>query len=303
MRKYALYFIAALATAVLTVSCSNDDGGVELDYHDPTVFFMPSDTATDSISILRRQFYEDTGSYLLFNDTLQNYFTGKDYLNISRYFTETVDIGYSVGQTSSTSTIYTYTYFTDYKDCKEVVDYMKKFILPHFNKGLMPFSWMIAKVITSRNRNSTSGNISRPFAVTGQRCIGLACNNLQYLHTDAQKQLLANRHLNVIVSKLASDNSSMFSDFYAFGQSYYNTWTGSTVETEVDSICRSHGFISHGSQFKNYYPSQSADLSAFTTLALTSTDESIRQQYGDNTIILQKVQIVREILEQLGYIF
>lgn len=303
MRKYALYFIAALATAVLTVSCSNDDGGVELDYHDPTVFFMPSDTATDSISILRRQFYEDTGSYLLFNDTLQNYFTGKDYLNINRYFTETVDIGYGIGQTSSTSVTYTYTYFTDYKECKEVVDYMKKFILPHFNSSLKPFSWMIAKVITSHNRNSSTGRVSRPFAVTGQRCIGLACSSLPTLRTDAQKQLLANRHLNVIVSKLATDNSSMFSDFYAFGQSYYGRWTGVYDENEVDSACRAHGFISHNYQVQTWYPSQSTDLGSYTTLVLTSSDERIRQLYGDNPIILQKVQIVREVLEQLGYIF
>lgn len=75
MRHYFIYILAL--TACLTIAgCSNDDG-LAPSYADKNRF-MATDSATNAVSALRNKFYWETGSYLLFNDTLRHETIGTD---------------------------------------------------------------------------------------------------------------------------------------------------------------------------------------------------------------------------------
>ena len=94
MKKIYISILSGIVLSSLA-SCAKEDEPV-LQYTDPAVTFMPADDATDEISELRRQFFQQTGTYLLFNDTLQHRCIGKDLNGEEVYFTELLDIKYEI---------------------------------------------------------------------------------------------------------------------------------------------------------------------------------------------------------------
>jgi len=290
-----------IASMLLGTSCGSEDELVS-EYHDPSDFFVPDEDATDETSQLRRSFYEQYGSYLLFSDTLQHRLLGKNINGDDVYMTETIDIAYNVGQSTSGGNKYSYTYLYDIAQQKAAVEYLERFILSHLSKQMKPFSWFLAGNITAK---TNSGNTLRPYAVIGQRCFALALAQLNSLHTDAQKQMLANRQLVIVLGGLVNNHIDRFSDFFAVSGSSYGTYFGSGLTAaERRELLYSHGFTSaSGSSGDNYYPKQNEDLNAFATIAVNYTDESISRQYGDYPLIMQKIRIMKNTLEELGYIF
>ena len=65
---------------------------MEPDYKNPSDYFQPAADDNSEEAQLRRKFFADYGSYLLFNDTLQNVYLGKDINGDPRYFVETIDL-------------------------------------------------------------------------------------------------------------------------------------------------------------------------------------------------------------------
>ena len=98
MKKKYIYILSLLAGIILSISSCSKEADPTFDFTDPRDGFAPADDATDEISVLRRNFYNETGSFLLFNDTLRHDYIGKDLNGEDRYFTELLDIKYEVHQ-------------------------------------------------------------------------------------------------------------------------------------------------------------------------------------------------------------
>ena len=75
MRHYFIYILAL--TACLTIAGCSDDDELTPSYADQNRFFA-TDSATNPVSAMRNEFYRETGSYLLFNDTLRHEAIGTD---------------------------------------------------------------------------------------------------------------------------------------------------------------------------------------------------------------------------------
>lgn len=276
-------------------SCSDENS--DISYEDPTNFFMPAADATDELSVVRRQFKEEQGSYLLFNDTLQHYYIGKDINGDNQYFTELLDVKYSVGGNLSTKDKYTYTYLNE-DMCIAATEYLKKFLIPHFSTKLRPFSWFLCGSITGKN---TNGNLVKPYALSGERTIVLACGQLSSLNTDARKQQLASRHLLTVIGNLASNNASAFSDFTEICSKYYKTMLNKPTDVSANDYVRSYGFASSTQTIT--FPTQEDDISSFATMVITYTDEQIEKIYAKYPIVIQRAKLFKADLISLGYKF
>lgn len=297
-----VYRLIFSVTAVIALVSCNSDEDLTSRFKDPTPNFLPADTATDAISQLRRDFYEKNGSFLLFNDTLQHEYLGKDINGDDRYFTELVDINYYTTQTLTASEHYVYKALRTDELKKSATDYLERFIIPHFGKNLYPFSFLLTGTITCLENNSNKYK-SSPFAVSGQRCIALACSQLPSLRTDNQKKMLANRHLLVIVGRVASNNSSKFSAFTDICSGYYNRDLLNIPDGyDMTSYLRSLGFLGAGKS-KVSYPSQSEDFDAYTSLAISYTEENVKKIYGDYPLVLKRYYLFKEALSSLGFIY
>ena len=296
-RKFYILSLILVGTALGITSCSKEDDPT-FEFTDPRDGFMPADDATDEISVLRRDFFHETGSYLLFNDTLRHDFIGKDLNGENRYKTELLDVRYEVGQTNSATYKPTYSYLQTTEDCAKAVEYLKTFILPHLSSSLQPFSWFMTGNIYDQN---VYGTTIRPYAISGQRSIVLACAQLKTLKTDAQKQQLAKRHLLAIAQNLAYNNSPSFSDFCAVSSNYYNTNLVVPEGETTQSYVRGLGFLNITSAAS--FPSLSDDINAYASLIINYTDEQIEKTYGDYPLIISKAKMFRADLEKIGYIY
>lgn len=294
MKKIYISILSGIVLSSLA-SCAKEDEPV-LQYTDPAVTFMPADDATDEISELRRQFFQQTGTYLLFNDTLQHRCIGKDLNGEEVYFTELLDIKYEVGQTSKPSSPYSYTYLNT-ENCKKALEYLNKFILPHFSERLRPFSWMLINTIKGKVNNEDT----YPYAVAGQRGVVLACSELKNLKTDNQKQQLAKRHLLVIVQNLSGKNSASFNDFNLVSEKYYNaSYTLDEGQTKADAL-RSKGFLSSVNAGK--YPTKDEDFNSFASLVISYPMSKIETTYAKYPLVVKKAKLFEDVLIQLGYIY
>ena len=104
MKQYI--YISLLLLAGCLCACQEED----LNLADLENVFLPSPNATDESSELRRNFYEATGCYLLFNDTLRHEYGGVDAYGNPYYDTELLSLGWNYISGSSNPTRYVYEY-------------------------------------------------------------------------------------------------------------------------------------------------------------------------------------------------
>lgn len=287
--------------AAALTACSSEDT-LTPDFQNPSANFMPAADDQSAEAQLRRQFFNETGSYLLFNDTIQRQLLGTDINGQQRYFIETVDLTYSVGQSGTMNSTYSFTLLSSQEQKQLVTEFMRHYVLPHLTGKLRPYSWFLCNVITSYT--NTYSTPSKPYSVSNQRCIAVAGNFLiQRERTETQQQQYAQRILNGVVGQLATNNSSAFGEFYKYSANYYSidySRLGFDERPSQTDLYRL-GFLS--STGVSSFPSMTTDLSVYALLVIQYDDEQIAKQYGSYPIILEKAAIVRRILKELGYIF
>ncbi len=295
MKNYITLLVVA-AMSVTLFSCSKEDTPTP-QFHSPAPFYMPADTAMDATSQMRREFYKNTGSYLLFNDTIQKNYIGTDINGDDVYTTETIDIGYYIGFEYSSSDTYTYTYLTDYETQKEMTDYVNDYVLYHFKGSMKPFLYFICNTITVKFR---AGNTSTPYASSGQRGVAIATNYLlQRKRTEAQKKAYAERIINAVIGQLANNFSEDFTDFYTYSSAYYNTMWSSYGDNQAEILARL-GFIGSGNMGV-YCPSQSDDLSQYALATVQYSQEEWEKKYADYPVIIAKYKFVKRVFTEHGF--
>ena len=299
LRHLRIGFLAGLLLCLFMLGCKKDE--VEVDVKDVTQPFLPAPTDNSEEAQLRREFFSAYNSYLLFNDTLQHYETGKDINGEPHYFTEVLDITYEVGMSTTTNNKYTYTLLADMEQKRVAVAYVQEYLLPHITGKLMPYSWLLVDKIT----REFIGAITSPVAITGQRSVVIACNSLSR-RTEAQKLQYSRQVMNAIIAKLASDNVDAFEEFFAVSASYYDkTFTAPKTSAENTAMLNEAGFIESGQQYgskvNGLYPSQEIDMSSFSRQVAALTPEAFGKKYANFPLVMRKYEIMRNILMGLGY--
>ena len=288
------------ATTVLT-ACGSEDA-LTPDFKNPSANFMPATDDQSAEAQLRRQFFSQTGSYLLFNDTIQRQLLGTDINGQQRYFIETVDLTYSVGQSGTMNSTYSFTLLQTQEQKQQVTAFLQQYVLPHLTGRLRPYSWFLCNVINSYSDNASAP--SKPYSAGNQRCIAVAGNFLILRErTETQQQQYAQRILNGVVGQLAANNSSAFGEFYKFSAAYYSvdySKLGYDSRPSQADLYRL-GFLSSTSI--SSFPSMNTDLGVYALLVIQYTDEQLAKQYSSYPIILEKTAVVRRIMKELGYVF
>lgn len=293
--------LAACTLALALASCAKEDALMP-DFSNPSDNFAPKADDQSPEAQLRRQFFSQTGCYLLFNDTIQRELLGTDINGQPRYFTETVDLTYTVGQSASIMMKYSYTYLQTMEQKQQLTDFLQQYVLPHLTRKLRPYSWLLCSIINSYKDSYSSP--SQPYAASNQRCVAVAGNYLlQRERTDAQKEQYAKRILYAIVGQLATNQSSAFEEFYQYSADYYDKdysafgFTGTPTTAELNQI----GFL--GSTAISSFPSMTTDLSTYALMAIQYTEEELAARYANYPIVQKKAAIVRKVLIELGYVF
>lgn len=294
-------YIALILASVVAISCSEDD--VTSSLKDTTVPFLPASNDQSEEAQLRREFYRDYASFLLFNDTLQHYPLGRDVNGDIYYFTEVLDLNYQVGMSTAATEKFSYTLLDEDEHKQIAVQYLKDYLLVHLTGKMRPYSWLLVNKI----QRDFSGTISSPYAAAGQRAVVIACNVLPRL-SDAQKVQYTAQVMNTIIAQLAVDQAEAFVEFLQISSSNYNgTFTKPATKAENTRRLNEAGFISRGTNDLNQeddglYPSQEQDIKAFSRLVAANSEETLAVRYADYPLVVQKCVIMRKTLTSLGYV-
>lgn len=299
MFRYTFIALCLAALSFSVTGCGNDDNdALVIGYKNPADMFRPSDDDTTRVAQLRRDFFNETGVYLLFTDTIQHEYIGDDINGDPQYFTETIDMTYNVGQTSANSASYSFTYLTKYSDQKMTADFAREYLLNHITGRLRPYSLFLGRVINGVNDR---GAALRPTALTNQRCIAVASSYLTLRNrTDAEKKNFAQTVINAIIAQLAQNNIHEFDKFFSYSSRYYNVDYSTLGIEGTEKVLLNYGFV--GTPGLSSCPSRENDLNVYASMAVRYTPEEFVKRY-DTPIVINKFNEMCNVLSHLGYVF
>lgn len=305
MKNYAIYGLFALMTAgFATTSCSDDDEVLvpSTGYVD-NKFAVPDD-ATGPEADLRRQFYKDTGVFLMFDDLLSHEYVGKDAFGNDVYKDERIDFLYNL--TSMGSTPPEMELLTDYNDMKAAAEIVKKYIYPRIEGGnLLPFSILPVKSIVVEEDNYPY-NIVVSKTVSCWRCLGIAVGEWLELPEDEREQYGLEVLYDLISSKFtsSSDEAEAFCDLsYEYSGEYLEDLDGNWDGNDL-SIVYECGFLSYiDGWWGAYLPYTSEDFTQYLKAVMYRDENDFMEEFGEYPLVVTKYNMIKDALISLGYKF
>lgn len=306
MKKY-LFPLVAVTLCTLVAACGGEDD-LEPTYADDNRF-VAADSLTNPVSALRSEFYRETGSYLLFNDTLRHDSIGIDANGHTVYATELLDVSYNM-TSNGTETAFKYDYLTRLSDMQRGVDFLKGYVLPHLGTKLKPFSWLLVNHIT---RYTVTDGVyaydAEPQFAVGPRATALAIEGLQDMDADSQKDYAATVLVDLMGSRMAALSAATLSPFTQYANGLYEKNVDNPHYDNEGNLEDMHqagfldGYYTWGFLIWGKYPAQSDDIVAFVKLVLTQSAEEVSETYADYPTIISKYNAMRALLVSLGYVF
>ena len=308
MKKIYLYLMVALITIPFAACSDNEDTTPSYaDYNK----FAPADDDQSAEAKIRRDFKEQTNSYLIFNDTLSKERTGDDMYGNSVYKIETLDINFSqVG--SGNSYIYTYEYIKDDAEKQKAANFVASKLAQKMG-GMMPFSIMLVERIycwTKDNNgnlipasNKTYHIVPNPTFVLGNRCLAISIENGEAFDDDNY----FNSMLEDLVYKKLSAESSYMQDFYDVIENYqhvarsYKDDLGYELGIN-DDLARSLGFAKDYSRYW-FTDDKEQDAREFLKYLLAESMSQIESEFAAYPICLKRFSLLRSKMIEKGYNF
>ena len=292
--KHIYYFLILCAASTLW-ACSEDDltpiGSINN--------FLPDPEATDEESVLRREFFEENGFYILFNDTLSHELLTVDSEGDPYYRTETVDPNWQLtGYDSYTSYRFVYCQSMDQK--RERAEFVSGLAKRMEKINLTkPYSVLVVdSIITTLDSYGDIIVQSLDFC-TSLRCFIIALPEIEGTEEE-QDMLIANMAGGGIALKYAGNLQSFYDlAIDEWGYSMYNEYNNG--ESSMEEYYEIGFWVPAGAD--EYYCTQGEDVASYIHLLLTMTDEEVYQRFSRYDIVLQKYEIIKEVTALAGMKF
>lgn len=274
--------------------------------------FLNTYGSSDTDLALQNTFFEKNNIYVLFNDTLRKTQVGYDADGNPYYDVKRVDVGYGMNTSLNENIAHLdFDYMTDDNEKKDGVDFVNDMVLPSLGESLRPFSFLLVNKIRYYSGYGTMKE-SNPIVYSGWRCTALALSGISDL-SDAEKKEYKNNFLQTIVSNMISTvDQSLFDKFYSYCAAYYSTYAMyDAAEAFIQQYPSMYdvGFLSAYSYGKPYgfyiynFKAKSYDLEDYTNALFEMPEEEFMAQYGQYPIVVEKYNILKKIIEDLGVIF
>lgn len=307
MKRYI--YIGMFLLAGCLCACQEEDlnlGGLDN-------VFLPPSNATDEISELQREFYETTGVFLLFSDTLRHEYGGQDAYGNPYYNTELLNLGWNFIGDNSNPTRYIYEYLETDEQKKTAAGWLEEYLVPYL-KNVLPYSIL---VVNNIDHYVVDGNQyvydSSPLSASDFRCMALNINGL-WNSDDLQSYAQEFCYEFIFYSWGADpwdyDYNEIAEEFFSCSswdhegdKTDYNIPYGSGDEY-FEKYCVSfyrNGFLINTSEEE--MPDYKSDAISYIKACLTMTDEEFRAKYGNYEAVMEKYGYVKQLVEQSGIKF
>lgn len=258
--------------------------------------FAPDPEATDATSKLRRDFYEKTGCFLLFNDTLRHEYKGLNASGEPYYDTELLAMDWDLGAVKSGHTL-RFEYLNQEQQQK-AYDFLVNDLYDVIKT--MPYSILVVNKMELSVEDFYTGErtwVPQTFDMNS-RCLAIA---IEGLFGDVEPMEFAQDLCCAII-------------FGSFGGSETNYWEGSeAIEflnvnmwdydypkfwygvTTLEDLYP-YGFIADTNG--DNLPTAVQDACAYIKAILFMTDQEFREKYGMYYQVMQKYEIMKPLAEK-----
>lgn len=302
--KTTILFLGA-ATMGLS-SCKSDEEQLlpDTEYND-NKFEVPSD-ATGPDADLRRDFYTQTGVYLLFTDLLDRVYVGTDAYGDEVWRDDRVDFNYNL--TSSGSENPVFTELSSYEMRKEAADFIIDYVCPHIEgSSIAPFSFLLVNDIGVENYY---GGFDSKNIYSCWRCMAVSIK-LEGLDEEGKREY-AMSLLKEIVRDRLDPNSRELDAFNKLSQEYsrqyIKDYDSEWDRTDMTAVYEKGylGYYQYGSNpdrdyFYNSYGTN--DFDDFFNAVMTRDKADFMKEFGDYPRIVEKYGYVRSYILGTGYKF
>ena len=208
--------------------------------------FLPDESDHSPVAELRRSFYEETGIYLLFSDTLRHVQTGTDEQGRPVYDTEMVDFNYNLNGDGDYNL--RMEYYTTLEEMQAAAQTFKDEYLPHMGESMMLYSLLLLKNLEQDRYNEDDWQFLA--SASNIYCMGVATGDLANL-TEEERAATALEVFKDIVDNAISefDWDDYEGPFYdatgeVYSGDYVDDWVEGWDRTQLEAIYEL-GFINY----------------------------------------------------------
>ena len=279
--KYRIFYLLALCVASMAMTACSEDEDLTPSYKDVNGF-EPAADDNSATAQLRRDFFKETGSYLLFDDKLTTTSTNGQ--------PELIEPGWSMIGSSSNN--YQYQYITDIDEQREAAALIKQYLLPRFSFKI--FSYLLVNELSY----IYYGDKETATNYFGTRTLVISMNMGEAY--DDPEEYFSSMMIDIIKGKLDYE-SPLLKPFYAYSEQYYGYdyedfgWDDKPSQEELLEL----GFTG-GNTYYFYY--ENKDYTTWLELVLNNTEEEFEAMYGDYPVMMAKYRTLKEIIEQQGFV-
>lgn len=291
MKKILFVFIVVAGL----FSCSKEDWFENIQ---PEInFFAVPEDATGEEADLRRSFFDNTGIYLLYTDTLgvreTQAISGEIKFNV-----QVLDFFWSMSPLLkyNTDSLSLY-YYQNLSQKKDALLFVQNEILTIVPEYFYPYSILLLDSLARYPAQSGSHGPGVGIEIlSSMQCTALALGNLSEL-TQAEKETLKNNlSEQIIIDHINLIPDEEFATFYTYSEAYYGIPTYN-VTRPVESV----GFLdTYVNSWTVTFNSQASDKLAFVEKMFELTEEEFRTTYADYPLVVSKMEEMVKILHKYG---
>lgn len=289
-------YIIGLLILVCLWACSKEDW---LDNSQPEVnpFAVPAD-ATGEEAELRRGFFDRTGMYLLFSDTLiareVNALSGE-----KEYVYTTVRLEWNMVSTNAgVDSFICYPYKT-LEERKALTEFVEEKVLTDVPEIFYPYSMMLLDRLVYYKDNY--GTFDAPVELSfysGMQSTVIALGNLTAL-TEEEKEILKNDLVGeMVASKITAIPDADWEEFYSYSDEYYKL----SSQYEVPEPIEACGYLRtySGGWGGPDFHTKEYDLLAYVEEIFKLSETEFRETYAEWPIIIDKMEAMVKVLHEYG---
>ena len=276
-------------------------------------YFEVSDEATDEESVLRRDFQKETGSYLLFNDTLRKEFVGRDEDGFPIYSFEQIDLGYGI--LSSSMDKFAFRYLEEMETKRASVNFIKERLLVLMDKSLVPYSFLLVDEILKYKFLQEGGNVNEGFYgkgvpinyYYGTRCFAISMGDILEAD-DEEREIFLKTMIVEMINNMLAARQSVMADFYALSEAYYGVSGYAYYDFDLYIYdLRELGFITGRFEYDEYdddyymrCPSKEEDVASFLEV-IFGDEEIFLEENADYQLVIEKYNLLKIVITNLGF--
>lgn len=304
--KYIIFIYIAVWAACFS-ACQKEDDLKPSNIQD---LFAPDPDASDEESLLRKEFYKNTGCYLLFNDTLKHQYAGLDGYGNPYYETEVIGLEWNL--TSTVDSRYVFEYLNTQTQKQKAATFLQNYLIPYV-KNVLPYSILVLnkmdKYVISNGYYQYSES---PLAYSNMRCTALNVNELWNLEEDETlKEFAQQICCRIIFANWGGDpgnyySGSKASDFlkvnrYDYDEPKYWYRLPEGLGNEYIEDFYYEGFIENTNE--TLMPSATEDAASYIKACLTMSDEEFRDKFSSYRTVMKKYEIIKPLVDATGIQF